>query len=116
MSLLPNLIDSPRPHQPLLLIQSSAAQSGLSILRQSLQKNLEAKASKGSPTKTLLFCFLHPPSCLVVDESSIDTERLAVHDYLDNIPGYLDSWSDCRHAILSAVNEGEHIAAQCPIL
>jgi len=99
--LLPAIIDnSPRLHQPLLLIQSSTAQSSLPILRRFILNciNVNNKAQG----RTLLFCLLYPPASLLEGPASLH-ERLQVVDRIGCVPGYSDNWSDPQDQILSCV-------------
>ncbi|KIK71057.1 hypothetical protein GYMLUDRAFT_149395 [Collybiopsis luxurians FD-317 M1] len=96
MSLV-SYLDSPRSNQHLLLLQSSIAQSSLPVLRHVLVHKPGQK-----DVKKLLFCFLHPPSSLITDFAS---SNLEIHDLVDSIPGYDDSWSDTCPKILKIVQQ-----------
>ncbi|KAF9069080.1 hypothetical protein BDP27DRAFT_1223148 [Rhodocollybia butyracea] len=93
---LASSLDSPRPSQHLLLLQSSISQSCLPLIRHIITHNSAQK----EPVKKLLFCVLHPPSCLVQDPAAANVQ---IYDYLDNIPGYSDPWMDPCSLILEAV-------------
>jgi len=75
MVLLPSILESHR--HPLLVLQSSIAQTSLPILRHLL--------SHEPSCKTLLFSFLYPPSSLVDTKES---DSLEVYDWIDRVPGY----------------------------
>ncbi|KAG1744875.1 hypothetical protein EDD22DRAFT_786134 [Suillus occidentalis] len=97
MSLLSSIISNPtgfKPHQPLIILQSSSAQTCYPILR-NLISNFRPT------TQTLLFCFLHPPSNLTnVDE----TPNIITFDFTGRIPGYDDLWCGPQDEILVRVN------------
>jgi elongator complex protein 5 len=104
MTLLAAILSNPsRPNQPFFLFQSSTAQSSLPLLRSLIAYNTDGNNSRGLG-HTLLFCFLYPPSALVVDATS---QTLRVFDRLANVPGYTDNWLDPREEILSSVLAGE---------
>jgi elongator complex protein 5 len=107
------LYDPPRPHQPLLLVQSSIAQSSLPILRQFIIRNYQT--SSGAQSHSLVFCLLHPPSSLVGDGAS-HHKNLQVYNRIGNVPGYVDNFSDPREEILSAVNNGECGRTYSPVV
>lgn len=95
--LLPSILsNAARTQQPFILLQSSLAQSCLSVLR-----NIIAQ----SRSKVLLFCFLYPPSALLADDIATSTEQLEVFDLTDRIPGYSDEPADCRQYILDIMNK-----------
>ena len=99
--LLPSiLIHSQRPHHPFILLQSSAAQSCLPLLRKVI--NAEPGAKR---VHTLLFCFLHPYSSLIDERNGGET--IEAFDHTGNIPGYTDSWKDPCELILEAVKTGQ---------
>ncbi|KIJ68390.1 hypothetical protein HYDPIDRAFT_106584 [Hydnomerulius pinastri MD-312] len=98
MALLPSIIASPtipRPHQPLVILQSSASQTCLPVLRRLI---LPTKP----PSQILLFCFLYPPPSLIRDWPNVSDESPKVFDYTERIPGY-DAWSDSCDEILAVV-------------
>lgn len=104
MALLPSIITDPsgsRPHQPLILVQSSASQTSLPVLRSLIQP-------AERPAQTLLFCFLYPPTSLIADWPNTSNGSLAlkVFDYTEQVPGY-DEIRDSRHDILAAVRSGQ---------
>ncbi|KAJ3800811.1 hypothetical protein GGU11DRAFT_340977 [Lentinula aff. detonsa] len=82
MSLLLSYLDSPRPNQNFVLLQSSVSQSSLPLLRHIIAHNESVEKH--------LFCFLHPSSSLVKNTQS----NVQIHEYLDRIPGYNDPWLD----------------------
>jgi hypothetical protein len=96
MSLATILSNSGRPPHPLVVFQSSAAESCIPILRDLIQKS----KSKGH---TLVFCLLYPPASLA---DCVD-QNVCLVDYRDNIQGYASPWSDQRKRILETVNAGE---------
>ncbi|KAA1468216.1 hypothetical protein DENSPDRAFT_857157 [Dentipellis sp. KUC8613] len=92
--LLPAIVaNTPRPHQPLVLLQSSVSQSCLPILRSILQTDNENG-------QTLLICLLYPPSSLVGDESR---PTLQVIDRTDSVPGFDEPWADPRAQIIGTI-------------
>jgi len=102
MALLPFTVADPsgsRPHQPLILVQSSASQTCLPVLRNLIQP---AKC----PAQALLFCFLYPPTSLIADWPNVSNGSLKVFDYTERIPGY-DETRDSRNEILVAVRSGQ---------
>lgn len=104
MALLPSIVADPsgsRPHQPLILVQSSTAQTCLPVLRSLIQP---AKR----PAQTLLFCFLYPPASLIAGWPNTSNSSLKVFDYTEQIPGY-DETQDSRDEILAAVRSGRYI-------
>lgn len=97
MTLLSNIVSESRPWHPLLLVQSSAAQSGLPILR---------KIVESSEHTTLLFCLLYLPSNFV-EKTASQGGKTEVFNYLGNVPGYNNSYSDLREDISTAVRSGK---------
>ncbi|KAG2044804.1 hypothetical protein BDR03DRAFT_929897 [Suillus americanus] len=97
MSLLSSIINNPtglKPHQPLIILQSSSAQTCYPILR-NLISNFRPT------TQTLLFCFLHSPSNLTnVDE----VPNIIAFDFTGRIPGYDDLWCSLQDEILARIN------------
>ncbi|KAJ7487659.1 hypothetical protein B0H11DRAFT_2278730 [Mycena galericulata] len=77
-----------RRQQPLLLLQSSAAQSSLGIIHQLLAD---------ATSHIVLICLLH--SSLL----SLETPRVQTHDLLDNVPGYNENYVDPRQRIQAAI-------------
>ena len=114
MSLLPPILaNSQRPHQPLVLLQSSTSQSCLSILR----KIINHESHKVTSTKrvhTLLFCFLYPSSSLA-ENANLTSQggTIEVFDYTTKVPGYDDSWVNPCESILASVRVGENTSS-CP--
>ncbi|EGN97984.1 hypothetical protein SERLA73DRAFT_182795 [Serpula lacrymans var. lacrymans S7.3] len=99
LSYLINSPNNPKAHQPLILLQSTKAQTCLPVLRSLI------KPAK-PPSQTLLFCFLYPPSTLTdTDFQKLDVSDngLKIFDYTASIPGYDDQWSDHTESILSTV-------------
>ncbi|KAK7058919.1 hypothetical protein VNI00_001543 [Paramarasmius palmivorus] len=91
---LPDLHD--QRSQQFILLQSSAVQSSLPVLRNILNHR------PNTNSKLVLFCFLHPPSSLV-NEAQLASGNVAVHDFLDLVPGYSDDWKDPREEIKAIV-------------
>jgi elongator complex protein 5 len=79
MVLLPSILADESHRHPLLVLQSSLAQSSLPILRHLL--------SHEPSRKTLLFSFLYPPPSLV---DTNESDSLEVYDWIDRVPGYSD--------------------------
>ncbi|KAF8912712.1 hypothetical protein CPB84DRAFT_1670900 [Gymnopilus junonius] len=95
MALLTSVLnDDPHKH-PLLILQSSLAQTSLSIVRHVL-----AAGSSGSTRRNVLFCLLYPPSSLI-DSKILDV--VEVYDWTDHVPGYHDL--DTRSEILAIVEK-----------
>ena|ERR1700722_11243461 len=96
--LLPStFVNSARARHTLLLLQSSAAQSCLPILRDLISRR---------EGHTLLFCFLYSPECLVVTNEDANARAMEVFDHTGNIPGYCENWIDPRDELLSAAKTG----------
>ncbi|KAM6498158.1 hypothetical protein JOM56_006106 [Amanita muscaria] len=87
-----------RSHHPLLLIQSSIAQSGVPLLRHIITGN-----NARQPTTSLVFCLLYRPSDLM--EENVLYDHIKVYDWLGFVPGYNDSPFDVKDQILQAVRE-----------
>lgn len=83
---------------PLVILQSSLAQSSLPILRHVV--NNDPKASFN-----LLFCLLYPPSSLA---DNISSDTLEIHDWLGHVPGYCDVSSMPSSDLLDIVEKGIH--------
>ena len=101
---LPSILThSQRSHHPFILLQSSAAQSCLPLLRKVINGGPGAKR-----VHTLVFCFLHPYSSLI-DERNLVARggTIEAFDHTGSIPGYADSWKDPCGIILEAVEAGE---------
>ncbi|PBK77270.1 hypothetical protein ARMSODRAFT_272069 [Armillaria solidipes] len=79
---------------PLVILQSSVAQSTLPLLHKVIETSLGKKEQE-----TLLFCFLHLPSSLINE----DAAGLIAYDRIASVPGYDDSWIDPRDFISDAV-------------
>lgn len=95
MSFLTSTIIDNTQNFPLVILQSSLAQSCLPILRHVV--------NDPKPTSfTLLFCLLYPPSSLA---DNISPDTLEIHDWLDHVPGYCDAPSD---DLLDIVRRGIH--------
>lgn len=102
MVLLSSIVADPsgsRPHQPLILLQSSTSQTCLPVLRSLIQP-------ARCPAQTLLFSFLYPPTSLIAaDQLDTSNGSLKVFDYTERVPGY-DETLDPRDEILVAVRSG----------
>jgi len=94
MSLLPDVLEDFHHEHPLLVLQSSTAQSSLPLLKHILAQKT-AKASR-----YIVFCLLYPPSSLLDDFNSQSVE---VHNSLNRIPGYNDSGFAIQAEILASV-------------
>ena len=76
MTLLHSILHADPKRHPLLILQSSLAQSSLPILRSLLVENSR---------RIILFSLLYPPSDAVLPESVV------VHNWLHRVPGYEDA-------------------------
>ncbi|SJL05698.1 uncharacterized protein ARMOST_09034 [Armillaria ostoyae] len=97
---IPDILQSSR--HPLVILQSSVAQSTLPLLR----KVIETSPGK-KEQETLLFCFLHLPSSLINE----DAAGLTAYDRIASVPGYDDSWIDPRDFISNAVENCELLSS-----
>lgn len=86
-------------HYPLILLQSSAAQSSLPLLQKFIEN------SKAFTGRSLLFCLLYSPHS-VGDGLGLTGENLDVFDCTRNIPGYNNPEADSRKEIRNAVRAG----------
>ncbi|KAJ8596917.1 hypothetical protein M405DRAFT_756578 [Rhizopogon salebrosus TDB-379] len=96
MPLLSSIISNPtgsKPHQPLVILQSSSAQTCFPVLRTLISISRPV-------TQILLFCFLHPPS----GSTNTDLANITAFDFTGRIPGYNDAWIDPQDEILACVN------------
>ena len=98
MSFLTSTIIDNTQILPLVILQSSLAQSCLPILRHIVN---DPKSSFN-----LLFCLLFPPSSLADDNISSDT--LEIHDWLDHVPGYCEASNVPFDNLLDIVKRGTH--------
>ncbi|KAK2461877.1 hypothetical protein APHAL10511_006340 [Amanita phalloides] len=89
----------PRSHRPLLLVQSSVAQSGVPLLRHIIAESDKVQFS----AQSLVFCLLNRPSDLVKKNTSSD--RTIFYDWLDYVPGYTETPYNARERILQAIRE-----------
>ncbi|KAH9486887.1 Elongator complex protein 5 [Psilocybe cubensis] len=99
MSLFSSILNDEAHRHPLLIVQSSLAQSGLPVLRSILTNNVGAKG-KQIDRENLLFCLLYPPSSLV-DEKT--TTSLNVYDWTDRVSGYNEA--DLQTELLAIVTK-----------
>ncbi|KJA29189.1 hypothetical protein HYPSUDRAFT_196592 [Hypholoma sublateritium FD-334 SS-4] len=102
MVLLPSILKNESQRHPLLVLQSSLAQSSLPILASILAQE---PSVKGSTRHNLLFCLLYQPSSLT--QAAASTE---VHDWTDRIPGY--GQSDYSDELLSIVENALAVPSQ----
>ena len=98
MSFLTSTIIDNTQNFPLVILQSSLAQSCLPILRHVVN---DPKPSSFN----LLFCLLYPPSSLVDD---ISPDTLEIHDWLDHVPGYCEASNMLSDDLLVIVRRGIH--------
>lgn len=91
--LLPTLLGEPRPGQPFVLLQSTAAQSIFPLLRVLCQR---------SSVYSLVYTFLYAPTSLVEQGSS----NVELYDWTGEVPGY-NSSLDLKTQLLSTVQGGE---------
>lgn len=82
------LANRQKSNQPLVLLQSSIAQSALPILREFVN----AQAEKSS---TILLCALHNPSVILTEEN-LSRGNINVLDWTSYVPGYEDVDSDAN--------------------
>ena len=99
MSLFTSTIIDNTQNFPLVILQSSLAQSCLPILRHLVNN------PKPSSSSNLLFCLLYPPSSLA-ENNSPDT--LEIHDWLDHVPGYCEASNMPSDDLLDIVKRGMH--------
>jgi elongator complex protein 5 len=99
MALLTSILKNESHRHPLLILQSSLAQSSLPVLRRILVA--QDTSAKGSPLHNVLFCLLYQPSNLTGISSLNSVE---VYDWTDRVPGYGESdyWAE----LLSVVEKG----------
>jgi elongator complex protein 5 len=94
--MLSSVLDSSlRPSRPLVVLQSSSAQSCLQLLR------VIAKEDSGHHT-TVMCCLVHPPSTFIAED-----DHTVVVDRTGFVPGYDDASHGHSHALLDAVRNGE---------
>jgi elongator complex protein 5 len=97
MALLASTINDDAHKFPLVILQSSLAQSCLPILRHVI--------NDPKPSFNLLFCLLYPPSTLA---DNISSDTVEIHDWLDHVPGYCDASSNTTSDLLDIVERGIH--------
>ena len=102
MSFLTSTVIDNTQNFPLVILQSSLAQSCLPILRHLVN------SPKPSSSFSLLFCLLYPPSSLA---DNISVETLEIYDWLDHVPGYREPSSD---DLLDIVKRGIHTRSRSP--
>ena len=103
MSVLTSTINDEAQNFPLVIFQSSLAQSCLPILRHVVNDPKQSSFN-------LLFCLLYSPFSLA-DNTSSDT--LEIHDWLDHVPGYCDASNLPSEDILDIVKRGTHDRSFC---
>ena len=91
----------PRPHRPLLIIQSSVAQSSIPLLRHVIAESNKDQFS----AQCLVFCLLYLPSDLVEQNSVSD--RIIVHDWIGFVPGYNNVPYNGKERVLQAIQQGK---------
>lgn len=101
MSFLTSTIIDNTQNFPLVILQSSLAQSCLPILRH-LVNNPKPSSFN------LLFCLLYPPSCLT---DNISPDTVEIHDWLDRVPGYCEASNMPSDDLLDIVGKGIHIGS-----
>ena len=119
--LSPALAPPARPplSQPLLLLQSSAAQTCLPVLRAVVQQTAERAREA-----LVLFCFLYPPSSFL-DPARLTQgdERVRIVDRTSNVPGYdidspessEDEWKvHLKTAVIEAARAGAPLLIRSP--
>jgi hypothetical protein len=95
--MLSSVLDSSlRPSRPLVVLQSSSAQSCLKLLREI------AKEDSRHHT-TVMCCLVHPPSTFI----AVGNDHTVVVDRTGFVPGYDDAPHGHSHALLHAVRNGE---------
>lgn len=109
MTLFTSILNDEAHRHPLLILQSSPAQSSLPILRSILANHSSPKAN-GIDGQNLLFCLLYPPSSLVDAKT---TTTVDVHDWTDRVPGYNDA--DSQAELLAIVTKGALLASASQI-
>ncbi|KAF8203606.1 hypothetical protein BJ912DRAFT_202268 [Pholiota molesta] len=101
MALLTSILKNESHRHPLLILQSSLAQSSLPVLRRILVA--QDKSAKGSPLHNVLFCLLYQPSNLTGISSLNSVE---VYDWTDRVPGYGESdyWAELLSVVEKALD------------
>ncbi|KAF8626525.1 hypothetical protein AX15_004830 [Amanita polypyramis BW_CC] len=89
----------PRSQQPLLLIQSSIAQSGVPLLRHIIAESTGNRSS----AQCLVFCLLYQPSDLIEENASSDC--ITVYNWLEFVPGYSVTSFSAKDRILQTTQE-----------
>src|SRR6266545_2777835 len=95
MTLFHSILQDESKRHPLLILQSSLAQSSLQILRSLIVEPLK------NSRRNVLFCLFYPPS-VFVESSSLDF--VDIHDWLNKVPGYDDF--DKHKELLAIANIG----------
>jgi len=98
MVLLTSVLNDESHKHPLVILQSSLAQSSLPVIRHILENAL---ISKGNPRRDLLFCLLYPPSSLFDGKLP---ETLQVYDWTNRVPGYNEI--DSPEELLTIADKG----------
>ncbi|KAI0801316.1 hypothetical protein C8Q74DRAFT_1364938 [Fomes fomentarius] len=89
-SLLSSTLAHSARNQHFVLLQSSAAQSCVSVLRELVKRDAERTRSE---TTVVLLCFLYPPSSLLHPSRMQQLDSVRVLDRTANVPGYEDTTS-----------------------
>lgn len=95
MAVLPSII-SAKVSQPFVLLQSTAAQSCLPIMRSIIEKAVTQRT-------LLLICFLHSPKILVTSEQ-LQSTNLRLLDWTSQVSGYTDDCIDFSEELLKVVH------------
>lgn len=98
--LLPPLLGESRLHQPFVLLQSTAAQSILPVVR---------ALCKRPSTHTIIYTLLYAP-CSFLDQGSPEVE---VRDWSAQVPGYSGP-RDISAELSTAIRDGEFDSRQEP--
>lgn len=104
MALISSTLNNNFKRHPLLILQSSLAQSSLPILHSVLI------GDEKKQLQNVLFCLLYPPHVLI-DPTASDE----VYNWLDRVPGYNDA--DTHAEILATTEKGasENYSVPLPI-
>lgn len=94
MSLATILRGPPTSSHPLIIFQSSAAQSSLPLLRCLISH---------AQTRVVLCTLLYPSQILT---GRLRSDLVNIVDCTTSVPGYSDDANDCRERLLSAVTAG----------
>jgi hypothetical protein len=102
--MLSSVLDSSlQPLRPLVVLQSSSAQSCLQLLR-------EIGKEDSCHHATVMCCLVHPPSTFI----AAGNDHTVVVDRTGFVPGYDDASHGHTHALLDAVRNGELVTFGLP--